>query len=148
MNTSKERSLGTNMKNGKLNTRVLLVILWVFYIVNFMYCDTLLKMEPGVLEGIMSGYTADGTVKITAGFLLGTAIMFELPFLMIVLSWVLKYRANRWANIIAATLYVVVQIGSLYLGVPSPMYIFYSTVEVAALLIIVWNAWKWSNPEA
>ncbi len=148
MNTSKERSLGTNMKNGKLNTRVLLVILWVFYIVNFMYCDTLLKMEPGVLEGIMSGYTADGTVKITAGFLLGTAIMFELPFLMIVLSWVLKYRANRWANIIAATLYVVVQIGSLFLGVPSPMYIFYSTVEIAALLIIVWNAWKWTNPEA
>ena len=147
MNTSKERSLGTNMKNGKLNTRVLLVILWVFYIVNFMYCDTLLKMEPGVLEGIMSGYTADGTVKITAGFLLGTAIMFELPFLMIVLSWVLKYRANRWANIIAATLYVVVQIGSLFLGVPSPMYIFYSTVEIAALLIIVWNAWKWQNPE-
>ena len=148
MNTSKERSLGTNMKNGKLNTRVLLVLLWVFYIVNFMYCDTLLKMEPGVLEGIMSGYTADGTVKITAGFLLGTAIMFELPFLMIVLSWVLKYRANRWANIIAATLYVVVQIGSLFLGVPSPMYIFYSTVEIAALLIIVWNAWKWTNPEA
>ena len=27
--------------------------------------------------------------------------MFEIPFLMIVLSWVLKYRANRWANIIA-----------------------------------------------
>ncbi|MHB8135043.1 MAG: DUF6326 family protein [Anaerolineaceae bacterium] len=148
MNTTKERSLGTNMKNGKLNTRVLLVILWVFYIVNFMYCDTLLKMEPGVLEGIMSGYTADGTVKITAGFLLGTAIMFELPFLMIVLSWVLKYRANRWANIIAATLFVVIQIGSLFMGVPSPMYIFYSTVEIAALLIIVWNAWKWTNPEA
>jgi len=148
MNTSKERSLGTNMKNGKLNTRVLLVILWVFYIVNFMYCDTLLKMEPGVLEGIMSGYTADGTVKITAGFLLGTAIMFELPFLMIVLSWVLKYRANRWANFIAATLFVVIQIGSLFMGVPSPMYIFYSTVEIAALLIIVWNAWKWTNAEA
>ena len=148
MNTSKERSLGTNMKNSKLNTRVLLVILWVFYTVNFMYCDTLLKLEPGVLEGIMSGYMADGTVKITSGFLLGTAIMFELPFLMIVLSWVLKYQANRWVNIIAATFFVVIQIGSLFMGVPSPMYIFYSTVEIAALLLIVWNAWKWTNSEA
>jgi len=148
MNTTKERSLGTNIKNGKLNTSVLLVLLWVFYIVNFMYCDTLLKLEPGVLEGIMSGFTGGGTVKITAGFLLGTAIMFEIPFLMIVLSWVLKYRANRWVNIIAATFLVVTQIGSLFLGVPSPMYIFYSTVEIAALLIIVWNAWKWTNPEA
>jgi len=147
MNTTKEKSLGTNMKNIKLNTKVLLVLLWVFYTVNFMYCDTLLKLEPGVLEGIMSGHMADGTVKITAGFLLGTAIMFELPFLMIVLSWVLKYRTNRWVNIIAASLFVVTQIGSLFMGFPSPMYIFYSLVEIAALLIIVWNAWKWTNPE-
>ena len=148
MNTSKERSLGTNMNNREMKTRVLLVILWVFYTVNFMYCDTLLKLEPGVLEGIMSGYMADGTVKITAGFLLGTAIMFEIPFLMIVLSWVLKSPANRWVNIIAASLFVVTQISSLFMGVPSSMYIFYSTVEIAALLIIVWNAWKWTKPEA
>jgi len=73
--------------------------------------------------------------------------MFELPFLMIVLSWVLKYRTNRWVNIIAASLFVVTQIGSLFMGFPSPMYIFYSLVEIAALLIIVWNAWKWTNPE-
>ncbi len=73
--------------------------------------------------------------------------MFEIPFLMIVLSWVLKYRANRWVNIIAGTLFVLTQIGSLFLGVPSPMYIFFSTVEIAALLLIVWNAWKWTNPE-
>ena len=95
----------------------------------------------------MSGYTAGGTVKITDGFLLGTAIMFEIPFLMIVLSWVLQYRANRWANIIAGTLFGLAQISSLFLGVPSPAYIFYSTVEIAALFLIVWNAWKWTNPE-
>jgi uncharacterized membrane protein len=95
----------------------------------------------------MSGTVSDGTVKITAGFLLGTAIMFEIPFLMIVLSWVLKYRANRWANIIAGALFVVVQIGSLFLGKPSPAYIFYSTVTIVGLLLIVWNAWKWRNPE-
>ena len=140
--------MNTNIKTAKMDTKILLIILWVFYSVNFMYADTLSKLEPGVLEGIMSGYVADGIVKITAGFLLGTAIMFEIPFLMIVLSWVLKYRANRWANIIAGTLFVVTQISSLFLGVPSPMYIFYSTIEVAGLLLIVWNAWKWLNPEA
>ena len=112
-----------------------------------MYADHLGFLEPGVLEGIMSGTVADGTVKITAGFLLQVAMMFEIPFLMIVLSWVLKYRANRWANIIAGTLFVLAQIGSLFAGVPSPMYIFYSTMEIAGLLLIVWNAWKWTNPE-
>lgn len=131
-----------------MNPKILFILLWVFYTVNFMYCDTLTKLEPGVLKEIMLGVTGGGTVKITEGFLLGTAVMFEIPFLMIVLSWVLKYRTNRWVNIIAGTLLVVVQIGSLFLGVPSPMYIFYSTVEIAALLLIVFNAWKWHNPEA
>jgi hypothetical protein len=112
-----------------------------------MFADTLTSLEPGVLAMTMTGYTADGTVKITEGFLLGTAVMFEIPFAMIVLSWVLKYRVNRWANIIAATLFIFAQISSLFLGVPSPAYMFYSVVEIAGLLLIVWNAWKWSNPE-
>ncbi len=139
--------MNTNINSTKINPKVLLVLLWVFFTVNFMYCDTLSSLEPGVLEMHMTGFTADGTVKITDGFLLGTAIMFEIPFLMIVLSWLLKYRINRWANIIAGTLFVLAQIGSLFLGAPSPAYIFYSTVEIAALLLIIWNAWKWTNPE-
>jgi hypothetical protein len=147
MNTTKVSSDGTNIKTAKMDTKILLIILWVFFTVNFMYADTLSSLEPGVLAMHMSGYTAGGTVKITEGFLLGVAIMFEIPFLMIVLSWVLKYGANRWANIIAGTLFVLTQISSLFLGVPSPAYIFYSTIEIAALLLIVWNAWKWHNPE-
>jgi hypothetical protein len=140
--------MNTNIKTAKLDTKILLIILWVFYSVNFMYCDALSSLEPGVLTMHMSGYTGGGTVKITEGFLLGTAIMFEIPFLMIVLSWVLKYRANRWANIIAGALFVLAQVASLFLGAPSPAYIFYSTIEIGGLLLIVWNAWKWHNPEA
>jgi len=139
--------MNTNRKTARMDTKILLIILWVFFTVNFMYCDTHLSLEPGVLSTTMSGYTAGGTVKITDGFLLGTAVMFEIPFLMIVLSWVLKYRAIRWANIIAGTLFILAQIASLFLGAPSPAYIFYSTVEIAALLLIVWNAWKWTNFE-
>jgi hypothetical protein len=139
--------MNTNSKTAKMDTKILLILLWVFFTVNFMYADTLSALEPGVLAMEMSGYVADGTVKITEGFLLGTAVMFEIPFAMIVLSWVLKYRVNRWANIIAATLFIFAQISSLFLGIPSPAYMFYSVVEIAALLLIVWNAWKWSNPE-
>jgi hypothetical protein len=140
--------MNTNSKTVKMDTKILLIILWVFYALNFMYCDTLSSLEPGVLAMHMSGYTADGTVKITEGFLLGTAIIFEIPFFMIVLSWVLKYRANRWANIIAGTLFILAQIASLFLGAPSPAYVFYVTIEIAGLLLIVWNAWKWHNSEA
>ena len=148
MNAIEGSQPATIVPSAKMNTRILLILSWVFYTVNFMYCDGLTSsLEPGVIEMHMSGFTGGGTVKITEGFLLGTAVMFEIPFLMIVLSWVLKYRTNRWVNIIAGTLLVVVQIGSLFLGVPSPMYIFYSTIEIGALFLIVWNAWKWHNPE-
>jgi len=139
--------MNTNIKTAKMNTKILLIMLWVFYSVNFMYCDALSSLEPGVLSMHMAGYTGGGTVRITEGFVLGTAIMFEIPFLMIVLSWVLTYRANRWANIIAGTLFVLAQIGSLFLGAPSPAYIFYNIIEIAGLLLIVWNAWKWTSPE-
>jgi len=140
--------MNTNIKTAKMDTKILLILLWVFYSLNFMYADQLAHLEPGVLAGIMSGTVADGTVTITAGFLLGTAIMFEIPFLMIVLSWVLKVGANRWVNIIAGTLFIVAQISSLSMGVPSLAYIFYSIVEIAALLLIIWFAWKWRNVQA
>ena len=76
----------------------------------------------GVLAMEMSDYVADGTIMITDGFLLGTAVMFEIPSSMIVLSRVLKYGINRWANIIAAVLFIVAQISSLFMGAPSPAY--------------------------
>ncbi len=135
--------MNTNLGTAKMHTRLLLVLLWVFYSLNFMYADQLSSLEPGALETTMSGYVAGGTVKITDGFLLGAAMTMEIVFLMIVLSWVLKYRASRWANIIAGTLFVAFQIYSLFLGTPSPTYIFYTTIEVAGLLLVVWTAWKW-----
>ncbi len=81
--------MSTNViKAAKLDTKVLLILLWVFYSLNFMYADVQSSLEPGVLAETMSGYTGGGTVRITDGFLLGVAIMFAIPVLMIVLSWV------------------------------------------------------------
>ena len=82
----------------------------------------------------MTGFTADGTVKITDGFLLGIAIMFEIPFLMIVLSWVLKYRQIVGQTSSQLPCSSCLKFASLFLGVPSPAYIFYSTVEIASSL--------------
>ena len=141
--------MNTNKKTTAMrDTKILLSLLWIFFSFTFVYADVRSSLEPGVLEETMTGYLAGGDVQITQGFLLGTAIIWEIPFLMIVLSWVLKYRANRWANITAGTIMAVLQIGSLFLGTPSLQYIFYSTMNIACLLLIVWNAWKWPNPEA
>jgi hypothetical protein len=149
MTNSTSTQMNTNKKTTEMrDTKILLALLWIFFSFNFVFLDQRTFMEPGVLEETMTGYVAGGTVQITQGFLLGTAIIWEIAFLMIVLSWVLKYRANRWANIIAGTIMAVLQIGSLFLGTPSLQYIFYSIMEIACLLLIVWNAWKWPKQEA
>lgn len=125
----------------------MLSTLWIFLTVNYIYCDVLQNLEPGVIADAMAGYVAGGTVQITPGFLLGTAIMMELPFAMILLSRVLKYRVNRLANIIVGTIMAAVQVVSLFLTTPSDAYCFFSIIEIACLLYIVWSAWKWPKQE-
>jgi hypothetical protein len=63
---------------------------------------------------------------------------------MIFLSRVLKYRANRWANIIASAITIVFILvgGSTYLH-----YVFFATMEAVGILLIVWYTWKWPKPE-
>ena len=110
---------------------------------NMLYADILSFMTPGFLEELMTGYAGD--IQITQGFLLFAAIMIEIPIAMIILSRVLKYRANRWANIIAGavTIAFVIGGGSTYLH-----YLFFATIEVVCMLLIVWYAWKWPKQDA
>jgi threonine/homoserine/homoserine lactone efflux protein len=72
----------------------------------------------------------------------------EIPMAMVLLSRVLKYRANRWANIVAGILMTVVQFSTLFLGSsPTPFYLFFSVIEIACTSVIVWYAWKSPDPE-
>lgn len=132
MNTSKT-TIGMEDMKVKLST------LWVFVMFNMVFADILSFMNSAFLKELMTGYA--GEIQITQGFLLVAAIFLEIPIAMIFLSRVLKYRANRWANIIAGviTILFVIGGGSTYLS-----YIFFATVEVVCMLLIVWYAWKWS----
>ena len=113
--------------------------LWIFVMFNMLAADIFGFMLPGVLEEIISG-----TLGITEALMLIPAVMIEIPILMIFLSRILKYKANRLANIIAVaiTIFFVVGMGSITL-----VYIFFATIEVVAMLLIVWLAWKWLKPE-
>lgn len=139
MNTS-----GNSMK--KIDAKVLFSTLWIFLAVNYIYRDILSNMEPGTLQGYLAGTV--GEITITQGFLLAGALMMEIPFAMIFLSRVLKGAANRWANIIAAILMVVIEIGTMGFGTtPTLHYLFYSVIVIACNLFIAWYAWKRYNPE-
>ncbi len=138
MNTSTTITAMESMKS-KLQT------LWIFLMLNWLYCDILSNMEAGVLQGYLTGSV--GNIQVTPTFLLGSAILMEIPIAMVLLSRVLKYRANRWANIIAGTIMAAVQLASFSFGTgPTPHYVFYSIIEVACAAFIVWSAWNWRNP--
>jgi hypothetical protein len=147
MNTTKESSFGTINKDTKMKDRkMVLSTLWIYLSVNYIYCDHLENMQPGTIKELLAGQI--GTIQVTPEFLLVAAVMLQIPFMMIVLSRVLKYGANRWANIIAGILMTVIQIGTMGMGtVSSPSYLFYSAIEIACNLFIVWYAWTWRNPE-
>lgn len=128
-------------KKGLLST------LWIFLTVNYIYCDHLGIMEPGVIKDLLSGHV--GTIQLTQEFLLAAAILMQIPFIMIVLARVLPYRVNRWVNIIAAGIMIAVQVGTMGAGTaPSTVYLFYSAIEIAANLVVIWQAWRWTNPKA
>ena len=129
----------------KMDMKVKFSLLWIFALFNYLYCDVLGFMDPELLQQVMTGDL--GFVQITPGFLLGAAILMEIPIAMVLLSRLLKYRLNRWANIIAGGIMTVVQVLSLFAGTPTMYYVFFSIVEIATTSLIVWLAWKWRNPE-
>jgi hypothetical protein len=131
MNTSKKTT-------GMEDMKVKLSTLWVFVMFNMVFADIVGFLNPGALEEMIA-------MKPAQGLLLVFSILVEIPIAMIVLSRLLKYRANRWANIIAGVITILYVIGG---GNTSVSYIFFATIEVACMLLIVWYAWKWTEQEA
>jgi len=122
----------------KLDTKVLLSTLWIVVMINMLKADILSLYIPGTVEEVAR--TAGETP--IAQLMLGGAIMMEVSIVMIILSRVLRYGLNRWANIITS----IITIAFIWGGAaPEPHYIFIATVETICLLIILWNAWKWTE---
>lgn len=132
----------TEMKNRK----AILSTLWIFAMFNYLYCDVLSLMDSDFLKQYMTGNV--GGIHLTPGFLLGAAALMEIPTAMVLLSRILGYRANRWANIIAGIIMTVVQFATLLFGsAPTLYYLFFSIIEIVSTLFIVWYAWRWPSLE-
>jgi hypothetical protein len=133
-------------KNRLKDKKVILSTIWIFVTANYIFCDVVTLMNPEDLKQIITGTV--GAIKMNEGFLLGAAIMMEIPFVMILLSRVLNYSANRLANITAGSIMTIVQIASLFAGSALTLhYIFYSIIEIACTVFIIVYAWKWQITE-
>ena len=129
----------TNKKTTEIkDRRVLLSTLWLFAILTYTYGDVVTLMDP----------VKHGNIQLTEGFLLGGSIFMMIPISMVLLARILKYRVNRWANIIAGTIMTVALTLTLFVAVPTTYYVFFSVIEIACTAVIVWYAWRWRNPES
>ena len=134
MNPNK-KTTGMDM-NAKLST------LWIFVLFNIIFLEFHKLLQPGFIEEIITGFI--GGAQMTQGVLLLGAIVLEIPIAMLLLSRLLKYRANRWANIIAGAITIMAVVGNVLTDLDN---IFFTTMEVGAMLLIIWYAWNWTNPE-
>ena len=79
-----------------------------------------------------------------AGGLIAGAILMETSIIMIVLSHLLPFKINKWANIAVA----VINILAVVTGGHGTYYYIFVAVEVVAMLSIIWIAWKWKDKES
>lgn len=143
--------MSTNRKTTDMkDRRVILSTLWIFAMFNYIYADiyTLFfnpALQPESVKELTAGYV--GGIQITQAFVVVTAILMETAIAMVLLSRVLNYSANRWANIVAGAFHTAFVSWSLFGGTSNLFNAFFAIIEVACTLFIVWYAWKWPSPK-
>ena len=123
-----------------------LSLFWIFVLLNYLYADVI------AVFAFIGGLSE--TPHLSQAAILGSAVLMEIPIAMIVASRLLPFRANRIANISCAAFLTFIN-GYLtfirplatggYKDPIFPMYFFFATIETVCTLVIVWQAWNWSE---
>ena len=120
------------------DTKAKLSALWLFAMLTYTYGDVVTLMDP----------VKHGTIQLTQGFLLGGSIYMMIPLTMVLVSRLSKRRSGRWASIIAGAIMTLTLAMTLFVAKPTMYYTFFSTIEIASTVAIVWYASRWSALEA
>jgi hypothetical protein len=130
----------TDKRPAWKDRRVVLSTMWIFVVLNFIYADVFsLFFDPGA-----STQSSD----MSSGAAFFFAVIMETAMVMVLLPRVLPYAWNRWTNIGAAILHIVVLAWSLTEGGATSFYVFFVTVEIATLLFVIGYAWSWRKQTA
>lgn len=112
--------------------------LWTVVMFNIVFADILGFISPGFLSEAQTGVI--GGITITPGFLLLAAVLLQIPIVMIFLTRVLPRPVARVANFAAVIITAAFVVGG---GSLHPHYLFFVTVELAAMLYIARLAYVW-----
>ena len=118
-----------------------LSVLWIARMLTGLQGDVMRFMEPGMLQDFIDGTTA---MPVTEDLLASMAVFTLLPIFMVFLSLELPYKPNRYANIIVALLWIVID--GIGFFIPRPAYENIMGIGYFVFTaLIVWYAWKWKN---
>jgi hypothetical protein len=122
-----------------MDPKIRLSLLWIFVVLNMAYADILSLMDPtSPIRAAMAG------TPLPAGGLLAGAILMETSIAMVILSWILSRKVNRWVSLVIGVLNIL----AVASGGHGLFYAFFAAVEIVCMLLIIWFAWKWADPQA
>jgi hypothetical protein len=136
-----DQKMNVNRKvAGMKDRKIVLSTLWIFAMFNYLYADVFtLFFNPAAQKE---------TLAMPQEGILAFAIMMETAIAMVLLSRLLKYGANRWANVIAGIFLTALVVWSMT-GSTQPLFmLMFESLEIACTLFITGYAWTWRNPEA
>ena len=116
--------------------KIKIAVLWSV----FEFC----MVTIAIVEHYIPGFVEEAVAQTTPELIMVLVITFLIPPLMAFLSLTLKDKANRWLNIIVGIVFIVL-ILIMTPGFPTaylPSIIIISIVQIVALALIVWYAWK------
>jgi hypothetical protein len=121
-----------------LDTRIVLAGIWVALMLTYLLGDVLRIFSGDFKAGELAGKP----FTMTQGMWLGISVLMLIPILMVVLSLMLPYSVNRWANIIVAAFFFVFNLIGLP-TYPSAYDKFLIVVGLLFNLLTIWTAWNW-----
>jgi hypothetical protein len=132
------------LEDIQVSLKLKLAILWASFMFLYIYVDYFHLFMPGALKDLLASKVF--VFEITQGFLLAALASVTIPALMIFLSVALPAKANRFINIIVATVYIPFTLFNL-VGEAWMHMVFGAVVEVVLLFLIIQYAWKWPRIE-
>jgi len=126
--------VNTNKPTTGIDPRIKLSLLWIFVVLLMIYADIVSLLDPtSPIREVMAG------APLPAGGLMAGAVVMIISIVMVILSWILPYKVNRWVSIIIGVFMIVY----IVRGGHGVYYVLFETVEVACILLIIWFTWKW-----
>ena len=117
-------------------TRIKQAALWTVVMLTMAFADIVGFLHAGTLQSILDGAVG---FDLTPGVLLVFSILIEVPIAMVFLSLVLPFAANRGLSTAAALATTAFVLGG---GGATSSYVFFTTVEIAVLALVVRLAWR------